>query len=73
MNTVIEIGTKFTPIRKHAKEQTVIDIHTTYNSKGEIVKVRYVCTHEFMGQVVTDYDVVKTTILRAINPDYSQG
>ena len=74
MNQVIEIGTKF--IRKgykHPKEEEVIDIHTTRNAIGEIVKVRYVCAHEFMGQQVIDYDVPKTTILRAINPDYSQG
>lgn len=70
MNTVIEIGTKFTQQRKHAKEQTVIDIYTTYNSKNEIVKVRYVCAHVTIGQRVIDYDVVKTTILRAI---YEQG
>jgi hypothetical protein len=74
MNTVIEIGTKF--IRKgykHPKEEEVIDIHTTYDNDGNVVKVRYVCAHELMGQQVVDYDVPKTTILRAINPDYSQG
>ena len=39
MNQVIEIGTKF--IRKgykHPKEEEVIDIHTTRNAIGEIVK-----------------------------------
>ena len=62
----IGIGTKF--IRRGSKRkdiETVTDILTTYNSKGEIVHIRYVATHEFMGQVVTDSDIVKTIILRS--------
>jgi hypothetical protein len=41
---------------------TVTDILTTYNSKGELVKTRYVSTHEFMGQTVTEYDVPASAI-----------
>jgi hypothetical protein len=62
----IEIGTKF--IRRSSKRrdiETVTDILTTYNSKGEVVAIRYVATHEFMGQLITDSDIVKTTILRS--------
>jgi hypothetical protein len=40
----------------------VTDILKTYNSKGELVKIRYVAEHQFMGQTVTDRDVVETTI-----------
>lgn len=57
-----QIGTTFATRGKHSKLCTVTDIHRTYNSQGELVKLRYVATHEFMGQVVTDYDVPETTI-----------
>jgi hypothetical protein len=40
----------------------VTDILTTYNSKNELVKTRYVSTHEFMGQTVTEYDVPASAI-----------
>ena len=58
------VGTVFKPIGKHSKECTVIDIYITKNLKGEIVQTRYVATHEFLGQKVTDYDVVAVTIAR---------
>lgn len=57
-----QIGTTFATRGKHSKLCTVVDILKTYNSQGELVKVRYVATHEFMGQTVTDYDVPETTI-----------
>ena len=60
----ITIGTKFTTRGKHPKECIVTDILKTYNSKGELVSTRYVATHEFLGQTVTDYDVVAVTIQR---------
>ena len=62
----IGIGTKF--IRRTSKTkriETVIDIYTTFNLKGEVVSVRYVAEHDFMGQKVIDYDIIKTTILRS--------
>lgn len=60
------IGTKFTPIGKHATECTVTDMLTTRNLAGEIVAIRYVATHIFMGQTVTDRNVIPTTIARGI-------
>jgi hypothetical protein len=42
----------------------VVDKLETYNGKGELVKTRYVSEHEFLGQTVTDNDVVPVTILR---------
>jgi hypothetical protein len=56
------IGTQFKSRGKHPRLYTVIDIHRTYNAAGEMVKLRYVATFELMGQKVTDYDVVETSI-----------
>ena len=56
------IGTKFKTRGKVQHICTVVDILKTYNSKGELVQVRYVATHEFMGQTVTERDVVGATI-----------
>ena len=61
------IGQKYTVKRpKYTRDYKVVDILTTTNSVGEVVKIRYVAQHVFMGQVVTDYDVVGTTIARAV-------
>jgi len=61
------IGQKYTVKRpKYTRHYKVVDILTTTNSIGEVVKMRYVAQHVFMGQVVTDYDVVETTIARAL-------
>ncbi len=57
-----QIGQKFTTRGKAPRTCTVTDILKTYNSKGELVQIRYVATHEFMGQTVTNYDVVETSI-----------
>lgn len=56
------IGTTFKTRHKTPRSCTVVDYHRTYNSKNELVKERYVCTHTLCGQTVTDYDVVQTTI-----------
>lgn len=56
------IGTMFLTRGKAPRLCTVTDILKTFNSAGELVKVRYVATHQFMGQTVTDIDVVGTTI-----------
>lgn len=57
------IGKQYLTRGKHPKLCTVVDVHTTCNQKGEIVKVRYVSEHVFLNQKVIDKDVVKTTIL----------
>lgn len=56
------IGTQFKSRGKHPRLYTVRDIYFTYNTAGELVRIRYVATFELMGQSVTDYDVVETTI-----------
>ena len=56
------IGTMFETRHKRPKLCTVVDILTTYNNAGELVSIRYVATHEVLGQTVIDRDVVETTI-----------
>lgn len=57
------IGTKF-KLKKKLHE--VIDIHKTYNAVGELVKLRYVTKHDFLGQPVINREIVETTIKRAL-------
>ena len=56
------IGTVFKTRGKSPKVCTVVDILRTYNDAGKLVQTRYVATHYFMGQIVTDRNVVETTI-----------
>jgi len=58
----ITIGMQYTDRQKRV--HTVADIWKTYNAAGELVQTRYVCTHEFCGQTVTERDVVAVTIQR---------
>ncbi len=66
----IAIGTKF--IKQRGKNtnkervETVTDILKTYNSAGEHIKTRYVATHQFCGQTVTDSDVLGVTIQKGL-------
>jgi hypothetical protein len=60
-----EIGTKFIPNGRDY-ECTVVDILRTYNSARELVRIRYVATHQFCGQTITDSDVVAATIARGL-------
>tara|TARA_R110002153_G_scaffold198069_1_gene351625 strand:+ start:294 stop:503 length:210 start_codon:yes stop_codon:yes gene_type:complete len=65
----IEIGTKFIKQRgkvKNDRIETVTDILKTYNLAGELVKTRYVATHDFCGQTVTDSDILGVTIQRGL-------
>lgn len=63
------IGQQFMSRGKHPKLCTVTDIYKTYNSKGELVKINYVATHDFMGQAVTAYDVTDTAIAMGLITD----
>ena len=60
------IGQKYTTRGKNPLSCTVTDIIRTYNSNNELIHIRYVATHEFCGQIVTDRDVCETTIARGI-------
>jgi len=58
------IGVIYKTRGKYPKLCTVVDKLDTYNSKGELVRTRYVSEHEFLGQIVTNSDVCRVTILR---------
>lgn len=60
------IGTKFKSSGKFPRECTVIDVLKTFNSKNELVKVRYVATNQMVGQVVKNNDVCATEIARGL-------
>lgn len=59
-----QIGQQYKTLGKFSRLCTIIDILRTFNSSNELVQIRYVATHEFMGQTVTESDVVETTIAR---------
>jgi hypothetical protein len=59
-----EIGQQYMTQGKHPRLFIVTDILRTYNSANELVEIRYVSTHEFMGHIITDHDVCETTIAR---------
>ncbi len=61
-----EIGTEFLSGGKSPRLCTVSDIWTTTDHLGNIVHVRYVATHEFMGQTVTERDICAVTIAKGI-------
>ena len=46
------IGQQYTARNKRKDICTVVDILTTTNSAGEVVSLRYLCQHDFMGQKV---------------------
>lgn len=64
-----QIGTQF--LKRWGKGrndfwlETVIDILTTYNAAGDLVKISYLTEHELMGQTIKD-EVCETTICRGI-------
>ena len=60
------IGTQYRTRGKAPRLCTVVDYHTTTNLAGEIVRERYVSTHQFAGQTVTNSDVVAVTIARGL-------
>lgn len=66
MNPIFSIGTQFKHIGKISRICTVTDIYTTTNIAGEIVSIRYVATHEFAGQIVTERDIPAATIARGL-------
>lgn len=59
-----QVGTHF--VNQKKRLCVVTDIWITTNLAGEVVKVRYVATHQFMGQTVADFDVLETTIAKGV-------
>ena len=62
-----QIGTIYMDIGKAANLCTITDIHTTINLANDIVKTRYVATHQFLGQTITEADIVAVTVARGID------
>lgn len=60
------IGTKFKTRGKNPLICEVTDVWKTYNQAGELVQTRYVATHEFLGQKVTEHDIVAVTVARGL-------
>lgn len=68
MKTKFQIGHEFTTRGKSPNRCVIVDVWQTYNSAGDLVKLRYVATHTFMGQTVTSYDVCETTVAVGTKP-----
>lgn len=62
----VTIGDKFMSHGKHPRECTVVDIYTTTNSAGEVVKTEFKAVHQFMGQEISQLVVAPTVLLRKI-------
>ena len=62
MSLIIDIGTRFTKRSKTNKGKiyTVVDELTTTNRAGVIVKVEFLCTHEFYGHPVKSRECATT-------------
>lgn len=56
------IGTVYRTRGKNPRDCMVTDVLRTYDAFGNLVKVRYVSIHKCMGQMVTEHDVLETTI-----------
>lgn len=61
------IGTKFKRRTKPQPVCTVVDVLRTYNNAGELVRLRYVATHELLGQTIKDCEVTDTAIAMGVH------
>lgn len=66
-NHRFSIGTQYLSHGKSPRLCTVIDLMTTTNHKGDVVKAFYISSHEFMGQTIINHDVNDTNIARGID------
>jgi hypothetical protein len=60
------IGTQYLSHGKHPVLCTISDILTTFNSKGDLVSTRYEAIHLFLGQTVSETNIVAPTIAKGI-------
>ena len=66
-NYYYAIGTTFKKVgRKHTQVETIVDVLFTRNLKGDLVRIRYISEHEFLGQKIKDCDVIHTTVSRGL-------
>ena len=61
----LEFNRKRFPKAKELTSYRIDDIYTTTNNAGEVVKIDYIISHEFMGQRVKE-SVCAVTIARAL-------
>lgn len=56
------------PKAKELTEYSILNIYTTRNEAGNIVKIEYLVSHDFCGQRITEL-MCDTTIARALTPE----
>jgi len=67
--TRFPIGLEFIYYADKSKlPRRIIDILTTTNSSGEVVKVEYLVQHQFLGQNVSE-TMVDVAIARSLEPE----
>lgn len=53
------------PKAKELTEYTILNIYTTRNEAGNVVKITYLVSHDFLGQRMTE-EMIDTTIARSL-------
>ncbi len=69
MRARFSIGDQFIPRGRNQMVHTIQDVYTTINVASEVVRVRYVATHAFMGQPVVGEFVDATVAMGLVKPD----
>lgn len=60
------IGLQFVPYSdKQKRMHSILNIHTTRNEAGNVVKIEYLVSHDFCGQQITEL-MVDTKIARSL-------
>ena len=57
------IGDEYQPVGDHKARCTVTDVVRTFGENGQL-RISYISQHEFLNQMVTNYDVSETMIAR---------
>lgn len=50
---------------KELTEYSILNIYTTRNEAGNVVKIEYLVSHDFLGQRITEL-MIDTTIARSL-------
>ena len=66
------IGQQYTAKNKRKDVCTVIDILSTYNAAGDLVSVKYLCSHMFLGQVVKHEEVQATIDMALYHEEFKR-
>ena len=64
----LQYSKKRFPKAKELTTYTILNIYTTTNEAGNIVRIRYLVAHDFLGQRVTE-ELCDTSIARALSND----